>query len=24
VCRNAIRRVVLAGRSSHYCANCQK
>jgi formamidopyrimidine-DNA glycosylase len=24
VCRNVIRRVVLAGRSSHYCANCQK
>jgi formamidopyrimidine-DNA glycosylase len=24
VCRNAIRRVVLAGRSSHYCSKCQK
>ncbi len=24
VCRTAIRRVVLAGRSSHYCSNCQK
>jgi formamidopyrimidine-DNA glycosylase len=24
VCRTAIRRVVLAGRSSHYCPNCQK
>jgi formamidopyrimidine-DNA glycosylase len=24
VCGIAIRRVVLAGRSSHYCANCQK
>jgi formamidopyrimidine-DNA glycosylase len=24
VCRTAIRRVVLAGRSSHYCAKCQK
>ena len=24
VCETAIRRVVLAGRSSHYCANCQK
>lgn len=24
VCATAIRRVVLAGRSSHYCANCQK
>ena len=24
VCGTAIRRVVLAGRSSHYCANCQK
>jgi formamidopyrimidine-DNA glycosylase len=23
VCATAIRRVVLAGRSSHYCANCQ-
>jgi len=23
-CGTAIRRVVLAGRSSHYCANCQK
>ncbi len=24
VCGTAIRRVVLAGRSSHYCVNCQK
>jgi formamidopyrimidine-DNA glycosylase len=24
VCETAIRRVVLAGRSSHYCAKCQK
>ena len=24
VCRTAIRRVVLAGRSSHYCSKCQK
>jgi formamidopyrimidine-DNA glycosylase len=24
VCGTAIRRVVLAGRSSHYCAKCQK
>jgi formamidopyrimidine-DNA glycosylase len=24
VCGTAIRRVVLAGRSSHYCHNCQK
>ena len=24
VCATTIRRVVLAGRSSHYCANCQK
>jgi len=24
VCRTAIRRVLLAGRSSHYCAKCQK
>jgi len=24
VCGIAIRRVVLAGRSSHFCANCQK
>jgi formamidopyrimidine-DNA glycosylase len=24
VCGSAIRRIVLAGRSSHYCANCQK
>ena len=24
VCGTAIRRVVLAGRSSHYCENCQK
>lgn len=24
VCATAIRRIVLAGRSSHYCANCQK
>ena len=24
VCRTAIRRVVLAGRSSHYCPKCQK
>src|SRR5467141_2253683 len=24
VCATAIRRVVLAGRSSHYCAKCQK
>ena len=24
VCKTAIQRVVLAGRSSHYCAKCQK
>ena len=24
VCETAIRRVVLAGRSSHYCSKCQK
>jgi formamidopyrimidine-DNA glycosylase len=24
VCGTSVRRVVLAGRSSHYCANCQK
>jgi formamidopyrimidine-DNA glycosylase len=24
VCKSAIRRVVLAGRSSHYCPHCQK
>lgn len=24
VCGTAIRRIVLAGRSSHYCANCQE
>jgi formamidopyrimidine-DNA glycosylase len=24
VCRTAIRRVVLAGRSSHFCSKCQK
>jgi formamidopyrimidine-DNA glycosylase len=24
VCGSPIRRVVLAGRSSHYCSNCQK
>jgi len=24
VCKTPIRRVVLAGRSSHYCPNCQK
>lgn len=24
VCRTPIRRVVLAGRSSHYCSKCQK
>ena len=24
VCRTAIRRIVLAGRSSHYCSKCQK
>jgi formamidopyrimidine-DNA glycosylase len=24
VCRTAIRRVVLAGRSSHYCSKCQQ
>jgi len=24
LCGTAIRRVVLAGRSSHYCSNCQK
>ena len=24
VCRTAIRRIVLAGRSSHYCQECQK
>ena len=23
-CQSAIRRIVLAGRSSHYCAKCQK
>lgn len=22
-CKNPIRKVVLAGRSTHYCANCQ-
>jgi formamidopyrimidine-DNA glycosylase len=24
LCKTAIRRIVLAGRSSHYCAKCQK
>jgi formamidopyrimidine-DNA glycosylase len=24
VCRTAIKRVVLSGRSSHYCPRCQK
>lgn len=24
VCKTAIKRVVIAGRSSHYCAKCQK
>ena len=24
VCGTAIRRIVLAGRSSHYCSKCQK
>jgi formamidopyrimidine-DNA glycosylase len=24
VCRTAIRRIVLAGRSSHYCSKCQE
>ena len=24
VCRNPVKRVVLIGRSSHYCAKCQK
>src|SRR5439155_11994187 len=24
VCRTAIKRVVIAGRSSHYCPRCQK
>lgn len=24
VCSSEVRRIVLAGRSSHYCANCQK
>lgn len=24
VCKSAIKRVVIAGRSSHYCAKCQK
>jgi formamidopyrimidine-DNA glycosylase len=24
VCRTAVKRVVLVGRSSHYCPNCQK
>jgi formamidopyrimidine-DNA glycosylase len=24
VCSTAVRRIVLAGRSSHYCAKCQK
>jgi formamidopyrimidine-DNA glycosylase len=24
VCRTAVKRVVLIGRSSHYCPNCQK
>jgi formamidopyrimidine-DNA glycosylase len=24
VCKNAIKRVVIAGRSSHYCPKCQK
>jgi formamidopyrimidine-DNA glycosylase len=24
VCGTSVQRIVLAGRSSHYCANCQK
>jgi len=24
VCKTAIKRVIIAGRSSHYCPNCQK
>ena len=24
VCKTPIKRVVIAGRSSHYCPNCQK
>jgi formamidopyrimidine-DNA glycosylase len=24
VCRSAIKRIVIAGRSSHYCAKCQR
>jgi formamidopyrimidine-DNA glycosylase len=24
VCRTAVKRIVIAGRSSHYCPNCQK
>jgi len=24
VCRTPVKRIVIAGRSSHYCANCQK
>jgi len=24
VCKTAIKRVVIAGRSSHYCPKCQK
>ena len=24
VCKQPVKRVVIAGRSSHYCANCQK
>jgi len=24
VCKTPIKRIVIAGRSSHYCPNCQK
>ncbi len=24
VCKTAVKRVVIAGRSSHYCPKCQK
>ena len=24
VCKSPIKRVIIAGRSSHYCAKCQK
>jgi formamidopyrimidine-DNA glycosylase len=24
VCKGPVKRIVIAGRSSHYCANCQK